>query len=112
MSRSTLTSRRRGVVAAIGALTAVAGFGVAQPAAAEGGDHLVEALQQICDAKGGDFYRTPYTIARCQFTRPSNGQEDGLQAAKMICIMQLGANFSAVESIYHDDGTMTWICYP
>lgn len=72
-------------------------------------DHS-QTLRHICEAKGGDFYVTPFNRARCQNTRPSNGADDGLRAAKMICTMQMAGDFRAAPTFGTTDGTMTWIC--
>jgi hypothetical protein len=72
-------------------------------ARAESSD-AIEQLKIICTMKTGDFYVTPYQLARCQDTRSNKGFEQ----ERALCA-ELGGSF-VVSSEFSRNNHATWAC--
>jgi hypothetical protein len=97
---------RIGIGAALTTFTLLAGGATGAHAA---GDPYVgmQVLDELCAARGGTAYNTPYTIARCQEARSNKGFE----LEQLVCAGLLGATFASAPS-YGRPNRTTWICYP
>jgi hypothetical protein len=97
---------RIGLAAGLATFTLLAGGATGAQAA---GDPYVgmQVLDELCAAKGGTAYNTPYTISRCQEARSNKGFE----LEQVVCEGLLDATFSSAPSAGHRNRT-TWICYP
>ena len=81
-------------------VTATAGGLVLVSAGSSGASSAVDdakvVLDELCEARGGDAYSTPYSITRCQFARANKGFEteqavcEGLADGEFI--LALGSN--------------------
>lgn len=91
----------------VGALATAAVLVLSGPTAASAADDgaAIETLKVLCTTKGGDAYTTPYAIVRCQQARSNKGFDE----ERRVCEHELGARFTAVESIYRNNRT-TWTC--
>jgi len=94
-------SRIRNTVVALAAAAAV--VSPAGGASAESADAL-EQLRIICTMKTGDFFVTPYQLARCQDVRSNKGFEQ----EHALCT-DLGGSF-VVSSEFSRNNRATWGC--
>ena len=100
MSRSIHTN----VAAIVAAVVAAASVIVPTAAArAESGGPL-DQLRVLCTMKTGDFFVTPYQLARCQNTRSNKG----FDTEHALCD-QLGGDF-VVSSEFSRNNRATWAC--
>jgi hypothetical protein len=104
---STSLIRRFALVAAVTAGGLATGPTIAaateQPAPTTDG---VAALRELCVARKGSFYITPYALARCQEAR---GVGMGFEQERDICENGLGATFKVAPS-YNKPNRATWVC--
>lgn len=95
---------RLGLAAALATFTLLAGGAMGAEAA---GDPFVgmQVLDELCEARGGTAYNTPYTIARCQEARSNKGFE----LEQLVCEGLLDATFNSAPSTGRPNRT-TWVC--
>jgi hypothetical protein len=94
-------SRTRNVI-----LAAAAAAAVTVPAGAAGAESAdpLEQLRILCTMKTGDFFVTPYQLARCQDTRSNKGFEQ----EHTLCA-ELGGDF-VVSSEFSRNNRASWGC--
>ncbi len=91
-----------------GGIVALGALPIGATASAE--PNHADTMRHICVSHGGiPVPRPGWWHARCQGSRPSNGADDGLRAAFMVCTMQLDGEFFSVAT--DEAGTMNWICF-
>ena len=64
-------------------------------------------LDQMCEARGGTAYSTPYSITRCQFARANKGFE----TEQAVCEGLAGGEFIVSLSSNHMNRA-SWGCSP
>ena len=86
--------------------TLIAAAAVAIPAGGAGADSAdaLEQLRVMCTMKTGDFYVTPYQLARCQDTRANKGFEQ----ERALCT-QLGGVLD-VSTEFSRNNHASWGC--
>ena len=85
-----------GAVAAVGASSASAELTPPQ-----------QALAELCRAERGDFYVTPYAMARCQSARSREGE---FAQEREICTQSLQGEFVTVEDYLGKNNRWLWVC--
>ena len=85
------------IVAAASAIVPTAAAG------AESGDPL-DQLRVMCTMKTGDFFVTPYQLARCQNARSNKG----FDTERALCD-ELGGDF-VVSAEFSRNNRATWAC--
>ena len=91
-----------------GVVTAGLGLGTAGTAAASSGaDDAKLVLDQLCEARGGTPYSTPYSITRCQFARANKG----FDTEQDVCEAMAGGEFILALSTNHMNRA-SWGCSP
>jgi hypothetical protein len=96
---STMSRIRNTIVALAAAAVIIPAGG----AGAESADAL-EQLRIICTMKTGDFFVTPYQLARCQDVRSNKG----FASERALCT-ELGGSFN-VSSEFSRNNRATWGC--
>ena len=66
-----------------------------------------QALADLCRASRGDFYWTPYAIARCQGARSRGGE---FQQERDLCTGSLQGEFVTVEEYLGKNNRWLWVC--
>jgi hypothetical protein len=92
-------------------VTASAGGLVLVTAGASGASSAVHeakvVLDELCEARGGDAYSTPYSITRCQFARANKGFE----TEQAVCEGLADGEFILALSTTHMNRA-SWGCSP
>jgi hypothetical protein len=88
---------------AAGALTAVVTPGSAEAAPSP----AQETMRALCEASRGDFFITPYNLARCQNVRSKTGD---FPVERSVCEEQLMGEFVATPSFSGKPHRYSWGC--
>ena len=75
--------------------------------ASSGADDAKIVLDQLCEARGGTPYSTPYSITRCQFARANKGFE----TEQAVCEALADGEFILALSTNHMNRA-SWGCSP
>jgi hypothetical protein len=92
------------------AAVAAGGLGVVTAGSAGASSGVAEAkivLDQLCEARGGTPYSTPYSITRCQFARANKG----FQTEQAVC-EGLGDGEFILGSSTDRANRASWGCSP
>jgi hypothetical protein len=105
MNTSLIRRLALGVTLTVGGLAAQSTIAAAvdEPTTAADG---VAALRELCEARKGSFYITPFALARCQEAR---GVGMGFELERTACEDGLGATLTVVAS-YNKPNRATWVC--
>ena len=96
-------SRSMSTIVVVAAAAAASVLVPSAAARAESGDAL-DQLRVACTMKTGDFFVTPYQLARCQNTRSNKG----FDTERALCD-ELGGDF-VVSTEFSRNNRATWAC--
>ncbi|MET0143308.1 MAG: hypothetical protein ABW328_00755 [Ilumatobacteraceae bacterium] len=86
---------------------AAGALGLGTVGAASGADDARIVLEQLCQARGGTPYATPYSIIRCQFARANKGFE----TEQAVCVGLADGEFILALGTAHMNRA-SWGCSP